>query len=223
MAEQEPGKPSATSRTPDKRERILEAAIAVFAEKGFAQTKVSEIAKVAGVADGTIYLYFENKDDLLIKAYEASMDRILESLARLLAETESTAEKVERFIQHHLQMVGNDKQLAKVITVELRTSPKFMVEYKNTKFNDYLRLLSDIIANGQGEGVLRGDIDPALAARALFGMLDELSLMFVLGGRMDLRITARLLYETFMNGTAVPQSGDSATQRAIALTNRINR
>lgn len=215
MTQQEPQKLAANGRTPDKRERILEAAIAVFAEKGFAQTKVSEIARVAGVADGTIYLYFDNKDDLLIKAYEASMDRILESLHKVLNETNGTGEKIERFIQHHLETVGNDKQLAKVITVELRTSPKFMVEYKNTKFNEYLRMLSDMIATGQSENVLRRDIDPALAARALFGMLDELSLMFVLGGRLDLRTTARLLFETFMNGTSVPRGSEIAPQRVV--------
>lgn len=215
MSQQEPGKLATNGRTPDKRERILEAAIAVFAEKGFAQTKVSEIARVAGVADGTIYLYFDNKDDLLIKAYEASMDRILESLHKVLNETNGTGEKIERFIQHHLETVGNDKQLAKVITVELRTSPKFMVEYKNTKFNEYLRMLSDMIATGQSENVLRRDIDPALAARALFGMLDELSLMFVLGGRLDLRTTARLLFETFMNGTSVPRGSEVAPQRVV--------
>ena len=113
----------------EKRRRILDGALRAFAKKGFYNTKVSEIASEAGVADGTIYLYFKNKDDLLISLFEDRMEWIIERLEGELATTEgSVVEKVHKFIRLHFLLVLENRELAEFLTVELRQSAKFVKE-----------------------------------------------------------------------------------------------
>lgn len=189
-------------RSGDKRERILRAAIQVFAEKGFFQAKISEIATVAEVADGTIYLYFDNKDDLLIQVFEEIMVRFIEGLKVALEGSEEASDRIRRVIEHHFSMVEAHPDIAAVIAVELRQSPKFMKEYKNPKFAQYMRSIAAIIEEGVRMGTFRGDVDPIIAARALFGMLDEVVLSWVLvGRRFDLRHSAEQVRIIFMHGT----------------------
>jgi TetR/AcrR family fatty acid metabolism transcriptional regulator len=158
----------------DKRARILEGALKVFAAKGFYTTKVSEIAKEAGVADGTIYNYFKSKDDILISLFEDRMDFVLHRLEEELAG--DTVARVRRYIELHLSLALIEPDLAEFITVELRQSDKFLREYKNPRFADYLRVLAQLIERGQVEGVFARDFDPRVTARAIFGALDEILL-----------------------------------------------
>lgn len=165
----------------DKRRRILEGALRAFAKKGFYNTKVSEIAAEAGVADGTIYLYFKNKDDLLISLFEDRMEWVIERLqAELKVIPGDAVSKIQAFIQLHFALVIENRDLAEFITVELRQSAKFVKEYKNPKFADYLRILQGIIEDGQREGTLRPDLDSRLTSRAIFGALDEVLLQMTL-------------------------------------------
>src|SRR5262245_55757880 len=140
---------------PGKRERILEAAVRVFAEKGFYGAKVSEIAREAGVADGTIYLYFKSKDDLLISLFEDRMAQINGALREKLATEPNALARLRRFIEMHLELVENRRELVEVLTVELRQSSKFMREYKNPKFAEFLKILAAVIDEGQRSGELR--------------------------------------------------------------------
>lgn len=165
----------------DKRRRILEGALRAFAKKGFYNTKVSEIAAEAGVADGTIYLYFKNKDDLLISLFEDRMEWVIDRLqAELKVIPGDAVSKIQAFIQLHFALVIENRDLAEFITVELRQSAKFVKEYKNPKFADYLRILQGIIEDGQREGTLRADLDSRLTSRAIFGALDEVLLQMTL-------------------------------------------
>lgn len=165
----------------EKRRRILEGALRAFAKKGFYNTKVSEIAAEAGVADGTIYLYFKNKDDLLISLFEDRMEWIIERLEADLAGVRGNSiAMLRRYILAHFALVIEDHDLAEFITVELRQSAKFVKEYENPKFGDYLRILQGIIEQGQREGTLRADLDSRLVSRAIFGALDEVVLQMTL-------------------------------------------
>jgi len=165
----------------DKRERILEGALRAFAEKGFYNTKVSEIADEADVADGTIYLYFKNKDDLLISLFEDRMEWIIDRLKREMAGVEGgVIEKVRRFVDLHFQLAVENPDLAEFITVELRQSAKFIKEYDNPKFGDYLGLLKALIEEGQSQGLFRENLDARLVSRAFFGALDEVLLQLTL-------------------------------------------
>jgi TetR/AcrR family fatty acid metabolism transcriptional regulator len=163
----------------DKRERILAAAERIFARHGFFAARVSEIAKEAGVADGTIYLYFKSKDDLLISWFEHRMTRVNDALRAAIAD-QSPSAQLRTLIRTYLQLVSDEPIAAEVLTIELRQSSKFMKEYENPQFADFLRLLGGVIAEGQARGELDDTVPSHLAARMIFGILDELALAWVL-------------------------------------------
>lgn len=168
-------KPNSSDTDRDrKRQRILDAAQVVFARRGFFAARVSEIAKEAGVADGTIYLYFKSKDDVLISLFESRMERLNAALAAAIAGHPPSA-ALHIFITRYLQAVADEPTAAEVLTIELRQSAKFMKEYENPHFAEFLRMLSGIIANGQTTGAFAATVPPHIVARALFGMLDELA------------------------------------------------
>ncbi len=172
----------------DKRERILDAAEHVFAEHGFFAARVSEIARRAGVADGTIYLYFKSKDDLLISLFESRMERVNDALAAAIAPLTTPTEKLLAFVTTYLRLVADQPSVAEVLTVELRQSSKFMKEYSNPRFADFLRQLAAVIADGQAAGELDAAVPAPIAARMIFGILDELALAWLLqrGEKFDI-------------------------------------
>jgi TetR/AcrR family transcriptional regulator, fatty acid metabolism regulator protein len=178
---------SVPSTTPDtflrgtsKRERILRAAVDVFAQNGYFNAKVSEIAKAAGVADGTIYLYFDGKEDLLITIFREHTRNFLQSLQSQLASVSRDEDRLRVAIRHHLETLGRDRSLAVVSQVELRHSLKYMTLFSQHEVADYLNLLRDIVAHGQSEGVFRRTLHPQLVAKAIFGILDEMVTSWIL-------------------------------------------
>jgi TetR/AcrR family fatty acid metabolism transcriptional regulator len=190
-----------SAKNPDKRVRILEGALKVFARKGFYNTRVAEVAKEAKVADGTIYNYFKNKDDLLISLFEDRMDWMLGRLGEALEGDVVT--QIKRYIQLHLSLAVVDPDLAEFITVELRQSDKFLREYKNPKFAEFLRVLANLIEQGQKEGLVRKGVEPRLVSRAIFGALDELLLMFTWSRdakQEDINAAASQVADLFLTG-----------------------
>jgi TetR/AcrR family transcriptional regulator, fatty acid metabolism regulator protein len=167
----------------DKRRRIIDAAVDVFAEKGFFGARVSEIAERAGVADGTIYLYFKSKDEILISLFEEKMAEILERFHAMLSEVPDTEEKMRRYIIEHLTLVAEQPRLMQVLTVELRQSARFMKDYAPHAFAKYLALVGSILEEGQKKGVFSKNLEPSVFRRALFGAIDEISLEWVLRGK----------------------------------------
>lgn len=189
-------------KSSDKHRRIIEAAVEVFAKHGFFNSKVSEIARAANVADGTIYLYFQNKDDILISLFEEEMATVLEQVSRAVSAEKHPADKLQRFAEAHLGLVEAYPALAEIIQVEVRQSSKFMKEYKNVKFLQYLGLISAIVREGQQLGVFRSDIEPGIFKRAFFGALDEMSRYWVLSQAKKYSITsaAKEISSYFLKG-----------------------
>lgn len=196
----------ARDKGPDKRQRILDAALKVFAERGFYNAKVSEVARAAGVADGTIYLYFENKDDLLIQLFEDRMEYIIRRLSDELERSQGTPlDRIRSLIHMHVDLATHDPDLAEFITVELRQSGKFIREYENPQFVEYLRVLRDIIEEGQRTGYIRTGLDSRLLVRAIFGALDEVLLTLTLASRsrsVDVHLSADQLADLLLEGMA---------------------
>ena len=195
MSPHSPTEPARTPRHPGAAERkrqILDAAVESFAERGFFRTRVTDIARRAGVADGTIYLYFRSKDDILIEVFEVRMEELLTELSEAVAARDGAVAKLEAFLELYVSLVERDAALAEVLTIELRQSEKFIREYVNDGFRRLLDLLARIVRDGQKAGEIRNGISPRLAARALFGALDEITLWGVLKrGRFDSARAAR--------------------------------
>ena len=184
-----------------KYEAILRAAIKVFAGSGFFNSKVADVAREAGVADGTVYLYFKNKDDILVSIFNHYMDEALAAGKASLAEIDDPIEKLRRIVRAHLERLGRDRNLAIVFQVELRSSTKFMEQFSATKVTEYLELIRAVIEDGQREGVFRAGINTKVAAKVLFGALDEMATNWVLSRkRYNLISTAEPVLDVFLNG-----------------------
>ncbi|MCU1349562.1 MAG: Transcriptional regulator [Acidobacteria bacterium] len=167
-------------RGTSKRERILRAAVDVFARNGYFNAKVSEIAKAAGVADGTIYLYFDGKEDLLVTIFREHTRGYLQSLEREMVNIRRADDRIRVAIRHHLETLGRDKALAVVAQVELRHSLKFMSLLSQQEVADYLNMIRKIIEQGQHDGVFRRNLHPQLVAKSVFGILDEMVTSWIL-------------------------------------------
>ncbi len=170
-----------TKADPGKRSRILSAAMKVFARKGFASARVSDVAREAGVADGTIYLYFASKDAILISIIEEGMNAIIDGLQKGLKGLDDPRDRLRYFCKYHLEFADRDPDLAEVLLVELRFSDKFLTEFKPIAMLDrYLEQLAAILSEGQRRGVFKREIPTGVAMGAVFGALDEISLHRVL-------------------------------------------
>jgi len=193
--------PTETARGTTKRERILRAAIEVFARNGYFNAKVSEIAKAAGVADGTIYLYFDGKEDLLVTIFREHTRNYLQSLERELAHVRRPEERIRIAIRHHLETLGRDRSLAIVAQVELRHSLKFMSLLSQQEVADYLNMLRKMIEHGQSDGSFRRTIHPQLGAKAVFGILDEMVTSWILSEKeYDLASSADQIADLVLTG-----------------------
>ena len=184
-----------------KRDAILRAAIDTFAERGYFNAQVADVARAAGVAAGTVYLYFKSKDDLLISIFERSMRDGLSRGREAVADLEDPPERLRRLARGHLARLGNDRNLAIVFQVELRQSTKFMERFSSTLLRDYLGLIREAIADGQRQGLFRSDIKPTSAAKMLFGALDEMATNWILSKRRySLEAEADEVVDFFLNG-----------------------
>jgi TetR/AcrR family transcriptional regulator, fatty acid metabolism regulator protein len=173
-------KTAAAPAASSKRERILRAAIDTFAESGYFNAKVSDIAKAAGVADGTIYLYFDGKEDLLVNVFREHTRNYLQSLEGAIRNARRPEERIRIAIRHHLEALGRDRALAVVSQVELRHSLKFMSLLSHNEVGDYLNMIRTIVEQGQAEGVFRRTLHPQLVAKSVFGILDEMVTSWIL-------------------------------------------
>jgi len=167
----------------DKRGAILRAAIRVFAHNGYFNSKVADIAREAGVADGTVYLYFKSKEEILHSIFDRSMEEAIAEGRRQLENVNDPLEKLRRIALLHLERLGSDRDLAVVFQVELRGSTKFMEEFSAAGFAEYLAVIRATIEEGQKAGVFRKELNPKVAAKILFGALDEMATNWILSKR----------------------------------------
>lgn len=185
----------------DKREAILSAATQIFAQHGFFQSQVADVARAAGVAAGTVYLYFRSKDDILVSLFERTMQAALAEGRAALDGIADARERLRAIAGLHLERLGRDPDLAVVFQVELRQSTKFMQRFSSTYLRDYLGLIRDTMAEGQATGRFRRDINPTIAAKVFFGALDEMATNWVLSRRRySLAAEADVIVDLFVNG-----------------------
>ena len=166
-----------------KRTAILDAAVVEIARHGYHQTTVAMIARRAGVADGTIYLYFANKEEILLSLFERAMGRFISEGRAQVDQEASALEKLRRVVELHLTLVGKDRDLAIITQVELRHSIHFMDRLSRNQVGEYLAVLGEVVQQGIDEGSFRPNLDPVFAAKAIFGVLDEMATDWVLSKR----------------------------------------
>jgi len=184
-----------------KRQLILRAATKVFARNGYFNSKVADIARAADVADGTVYLYFKSKEEILHSIFDQNMADAISAGRQLIRQARDPREQLRRIAQLHLERLGADRDLAVVFQVELRGSTKFMEQFSAAGFAEYLDLLRGIFQQGQRNGVFRKELNPKIAAKMLFGALDEMATNWIISKRhYKLAPMADLVMDVFLNG-----------------------
>ncbi|HEX8143328.1 MAG TPA: TetR/AcrR family transcriptional regulator [Pyrinomonadaceae bacterium] len=194
---------SARAPVADKREAILRAATRVFARNGYFNSKVADIARDAGVADGTVYLYFKSKEEILHSIFDRSVGEAITEGRRQLLSITDPREKLRRIAHLHLERLGTDRDLAIVFQVELRSSTKFMEEFSAAGFAEYLGLIRAAVEEGQRAGVFRKELNAKVVAKVLFGALDEMATNWILSKRRyKLAPMADQVLDIFLNGVS---------------------
>ncbi len=185
----------------DKRTAILRAATKVFANNGYFNSKVSDIAAEAGIADGTVYLYFKSKDEILYSIFDRAMAEFIDEGRREIDGIEDVAARLTRIAELHLRRLGADREMAIVFQVELRGSTKFMQEFSATGFREYLEIIRSTIEAGQRQGIFRSDIKPIVAAKLFYGAIDEMVTNWVISSkRYPLEPMAAEVMKIFLGG-----------------------
>jgi TetR/AcrR family fatty acid metabolism transcriptional regulator len=185
----------------DKRDALLRAAIETFAARGFFNAQVADVARTAGVAAGTVYLYFRGKDDLLISIFEKTMKEAIAAGRDSIDGLSDPLAQLRAIARLHLDRMSRDRDLAIVFQVELRQSTKFMERFSATHLREYLGIIRDVIARGQSLGIFRKTLNPTLAAKLLFGMLDEMATNWILSRRKySLVADADAIVDLFVRG-----------------------
>ena len=185
----------------DKHDALIRAAIDTFAARGFFNAQVADVARAAGVAAGTVYLYFRSKDDLLVSIFERTMKQAIAEGRESVGRMPDPAARLRQIARLHLDRLGRDRALAIVFQVELRQSTKFMERFSSTQLREYLGIIRDAIAEGQAAGLFRKSVNPTLASKLLFGMLDEMATNWILSKRKYSLISeADLIADLFIRG-----------------------
>lgn len=185
----------------NKYNQILEAAVRVFARQGFYQSTIAQIAKEAGVADGTIYLYFKNKDDILVQFFSYRTKQVFESFREEVDRAETSADKLRNLVRRHLAEFQRDRDGAVVYQVETHQSSRLAENQIREMSQMYRDLISEIIEQGQQEGTIRKDLYVGLVKRFIIGAVDEvINTWLHSNGEYDLVSMADPLVELFMTG-----------------------
>ena len=170
-------------RDPEKPQQIIDAAVRVFARNGFYNSRVSDIAREAGIASGTIYLYFKTKDEILVTLFREKMAEFVETLRKEIAAEPDARAKLRRLVRLHLETLEARPDVADVVQVELRQGHKFFRGASAHEVSAYFDLIGSVLQEGVASGVFRTDLPVKVATKMLFGAMDQLTTSWVLGKR----------------------------------------
>ncbi|MBI2554945.1 MAG: TetR/AcrR family transcriptional regulator [Candidatus Rokubacteria bacterium] len=188
---------------PDKHQQIIEAAVRIFARNGYYNSRVSDIAKEAGIASGTIYLYFKTKDDILVTLFREKMAEFVATVRKAIAAEPDAVAKLRRLIALHFEILEEHPEMAEVVQVELRQGQKFFRGASANEVSGYFNLISSVLEEGIAAGVFRNDLPIKTVRKVLFGAMDQMATSWVLGKRgYRLSDTADAVADIFLKGLA---------------------
>jgi len=170
-------------RDPDKPQQIIDAAVRVFARTGYYNSRVSDIAREAGIASGTIYLYFKTKEEILVTLFREKMAEWVTLVRREVARETDPVAKIRRIVALHFTMIERNPDLAEVVQVELRQGQKFFRGASAHEVSAYFGVITDVLEEGIAAGRIRKDLPAKIATKMLFGAMDQLATSWVLGKR----------------------------------------
>ena len=211
-----PRETSPAGADPEKRQRILDAAVRTFGRRGYHDAKIAEIAAEARVAEGTVYLYFRNKEHLFATVFDEKMDQLLARGREIAAGEDPASERLTRLVDLHLTFLASDRDLASLFQIELRRSARMLQRVIRSKLVDYFRLLGGVLKDGIENGEFRAQLSPRLAVRVLFGAADEIVSEWLFSGEPTLLTDARNVVGMLLSGFAREEGKGKTGGRAPA-------
>jgi TetR/AcrR family fatty acid metabolism transcriptional regulator len=188
---------------PDKHQQIIEAAVRIFARNGYYNSRVSDIAKEAGIASGTIYLYFKTKDEILVTLFREKMAEFVATVRKAIAAEPDAVAKLRGLIALHFKLLEDHAEMAEVVQVELRQGQKFFRGASANEVSGYFDLISSVLEEGMAAGLFRNDLPVKTVRKVLFGAMDQMATSWVLGKRgYKLSETADAVADIFLKGLA---------------------
>jgi TetR/AcrR family fatty acid metabolism transcriptional regulator len=208
------------AKSNDKYHRILEAAVKVFAKQGFYESTIAQIAREAGVADGTIYLYFKNKDDILVQFFEFKTKQVFDRFQKIVSKSDNALEKLTQLIRRHLNEFERDRNMAVVYQSETRRNSPLVKEQIRQMSKMYLDIVAEIVEQGQVEGCFRKDLYLGLVKRYILGAVEEvISTWIRSGGKYDLAAMADPLVDLLIRGIGKNESSTLSIARDSQTNN----
>jgi TetR/AcrR family transcriptional regulator, fatty acid metabolism regulator protein len=187
----------------DKPQQIIDAAIRVFARNGYYNSRVSDIAREAGIASGTIYLYFRTKDEILVTMFREKMAEWVAYVRNEIAGEADGLAKLRRLVALHFKVLEDNPDLAEVVQIELRQGHKFFRGASAHEVSAYFDLIESVLEDGIAAGLVRGDLPAKIATKMLFGAMDQMATSWVLGKRAyRLADAAEQVATIFLKGVA---------------------
>ena len=193
--------PKRTTLAEEKRRLILKVATEVFAEKGFNESTISQIAKKAKIAEGGIYVYFKNKEDLLFSIPEERMENFLSGLRQQVEGIRGALNKLRKLIWYHLHFYEQNRDYTLILLQNIRLNPRFASTQAYQLIREFSEMVVQIIEEGKNEGSIRAGIDSRLLRDAIRGAIEHVTIRGSILGRFP-RLTdaAEPLYDFFVTG-----------------------
>jgi TetR/AcrR family transcriptional regulator, fatty acid metabolism regulator protein len=188
-------------RTGEKHQVILEAAVKTFARAGYHRTRVADIAREAGVADGTVYIYFKSKEDILVSLFQDLMLRFVKDLYSELVHCRDAREKLATIITYHLTTLANRPDQAKVTQIELRQIDQTINQGISKPLMSYFKLIEEVIDEGKEQNLYRQNLNTRTARKVVFGAIDEVVTCWVMSNKpYDLSALSEPVYDMLVMG-----------------------
>jgi len=204
-----PAEARALDEAPGKEDQILQAAVRVFAEHGYHGSSMATVAREAGVATGTIYLYFARKQDVLVTLFQRHLGGYIERCRPLLLEVEPGEPRLRKLIEHHLAFFAEDRDLAAVFQVHAREPDPLLAEGIRPIVAAYFDVIVEVIEGGISSGDFRADLDVRLARHVFFGAVDEVVTDWVRRSRHALMSSLDPLANMLARGFGATLSGEA--------------
>jgi TetR/AcrR family fatty acid metabolism transcriptional regulator len=167
-------------RTIDKRAVILDAALKTFVKRGYPETRVSEIASEAKVAEGTLYNYFKSKEDLLLALFDEKWGGIIDDIRKKISRLDDPNKKLKVMFSVVVRLFRKDRHLAEIFLVDVKQSSIFMKNYPVNRVVEFIDLIEEILEEGKRKGIYRKDLDTHVAKMIIFGAAQGILLSWVL-------------------------------------------
>lgn len=167
-------------RAQEKRRIILDAALKTFVKRGYPDTTVSEIASIAGVAEGTLYNYFRNKEDILLALFDEKWGDIINEIKNKTKHLDNPNDKLKAIFSGVVRMFKKDRYLAEIFLIDIKQSSIFLNNYTINRVTEFINFIGEVLEEGKRKGIYRKDLDTRVAKMVIFGAAQGILLSWVL-------------------------------------------